>query len=65
MTHAKALKEKIDIFLLFNQMQRQTTLRNVILKQKILLGQTIEKVGLYKAGYFHDTSDDEDTSNKR
>jgi hypothetical protein len=24
MTHAKAMKEKIDTFLLFNQMQRQT-----------------------------------------
>jgi hypothetical protein len=26
MTHAKVLKEKIDMFLLFNQMQRKTAL---------------------------------------
>jgi hypothetical protein len=65
MTHAKALKEKIDTFLHSNQIQRQTALRNVIFKQTILLGQIIEKVGSYKAGYCYDTSDDEDSSNKR
>jgi hypothetical protein len=47
MTHTKALKEKIYMFLLFNQMQRQTALRNVIFKQTILRGQTIEKVVAY------------------
>jgi hypothetical protein len=65
MMHAKALKEKIDMILLFNQMQRQTALRNVNFKEKIFLGQPIEKVGSYTAGYFYDTSDDEDTSSKR
>jgi hypothetical protein len=50
------MPKQIDTSLLFNQMQRQTALRNVIFKQIILLGQTIEKVSSYKAGYFYDTS---------